>query len=67
MNKGKIITAIAVAIVFTIPHHFKFVRSTHGEMEAIRFGFQWFGYMLVIGATWTDMGDMYRDHLDGDK
>ena len=67
MNRDKILTTIAVAIVYLIPNHFKFKRSTHGEMEAIRLGFQWFGYMVVIGATWSDMSDMYREHIEGEK
>ena len=67
MNKQKILTAIALTLVFLIPNHFKFMRSSHGEMEAIRLGVQWFGYAIVFGFTWTDMGDTYRNHIEGEK
>ena len=64
--RNKALTAIAVAIVYLIPNHFKFLRITHGDMEAIRFGFQWFGYTVVLGATWSDITDMYREHIEGE-
>jgi hypothetical protein len=67
MNKQRILTTIAMGIVFLVPMHFKFQHSNRDEMKALRFGFQWFGYMLVFGVSWTDMGDMYRDRIEGDK
>jgi hypothetical protein len=67
MSRDKILTAIAMGVVFLVPMHFKFQRSTHNERQAIRFGFQWFGYMLVFGVSWADMGDMYREHIDEEQ
>jgi len=67
MNKQRILNAIALAIVFLIPNHIRFLRSSHGEIQAIRLGVQWFGYGIVFGFTWTDMGDMYRNHIEGEK
>jgi hypothetical protein len=67
MNKQKILTAIALTLVFLIPNHIKLKRSSHGEMEAIRLGVQWFGYGIVFAITWTDMGDTYRNHIEGEK
>jgi hypothetical protein len=63
--RRKIAVTVGLALVYLIPMHFKLQRSTHGEMEAIRFGFQWFGYMVVLGATWSDITDMYREHIEG--
>jgi hypothetical protein len=56
-----------MAVVFLVPMHFKFQRSNRDEMKALRFGFQWFGYMFVFGVSWADIGDMYRNHIEGDK
>ena len=68
MNRHKILTAIAVAVVYLIPIHFKFQRSGNGDgVQSVRLGFQWFGYMLIFGVLWSDMSDMYREHIEGDK
>ncbi len=65
--REKIADTVALALVYLIPMHFKFWRSTSEDMHALRFSFQWFGYMLVFYITWADITDMYRDHIEGEK
>jgi hypothetical protein len=65
--REKIADTVALALVYLIPMHFRFWRSTNEDIHSLRFSFQWFGYTLVFGFTWADITDMYRDHTKQEK
>lgn len=65
-TKQKVLTAIALGVVFLIPNHFRFRHQRQENMNVSMFAFQWFGYVLSASFTWVDMGKQYLDHIEGE-
>jgi len=61
-RRDKILSAISLAIVYMVPHNFELRRITRGDIHLLGLRVIWFGYVLNIVFTYSDMTDQYRDH-----